>query len=129
MKLSTMSGALKFTTVIYLLFSTLGMLSFNAIGFRSQLYIFGIAYAEVQLLWEVLCPPFIVLYIAAIILGIHAIKTNRYRLYTLLVWTDCLATLALILSGYISFVHSIWINALYGVWLLWELHLDREYVI
>ena len=58
--------------------------------------------------------------------GIRAIFENRYKLYTLLVWTDCLATLVLVLTGIISFTHSIWIDALYGTWLLWELHLDHK---
>ena len=126
MKSSTMSGALKFATVIYLLFSVFGITWHTAIGFCSHWYFFVLAFADGQLLWEILCFIFIALFLAVIVGGISAIFENRYKLYTFLVWTDCLATLALVLTGIISFTHSIWIDALYGTWLLWELHLDHK---
>ena len=126
MKSSTMSGALKFATILYLLFSVFGITWYTAIGFCSHWYFFVLGFAHGQLLWEILCFIFIALFLAVIVGGISAIFENRYKLYTLLVWTDCLTTLALTLTDAIIFTHSIWINALYGAWLLWELHLDHK---
>ena len=129
MKSSAMSAPLKFATAIYLIFSCLGILGLDILGVRSHFYLFAISFFADQPAWELPYYLSFALWIATICFGIQSVRRERFRLYTFLVWADCLVNLILILTDHVRFSHSLFINALYGAWLLRRLHMDQEYVI